>query len=192
MTGCAKGFHLRLLIFIVVVSFGCSDGEPTTDSQSTSAGTAGLSSGRVGWIRVGDSLESVLHRATLIGDELRTSIGGGDLDRYLRVVVEGDTLEIVPSNGRVREIVVRSARWRTSNGLGVGTSALELSRHELLATAYSANGLIVNVRAYCGIDFALGEARVQAGHIDDEITPDRLALFGDSVFVTMVVVRHAC
>lgn len=192
MTARMRGLGYPLLLAVLIVSVGCGAEKSGAEPQSNIADSVGLESGRVGSIRVDEPLDSVMQRATLIGEELRTSIGGGDLERYLQVAIGNDTVEIVAINGRVGAIHVRSPRWRTAEGLGVGTSALELSRYPLRESDFWAEGLFVRLQTHCGVYFVLSKAYVDSVNDDDKITAEQLAKLGDSTRVSMVVVEGAC
>ncbi|MBX3174977.1 MAG: hypothetical protein KF709_11230 [Gemmatimonadaceae bacterium] len=176
-----------LLISYTIGSPGCSGGD-VGEPPAEGAKSTGISRERVGAIRVGLVIDSLLTEFVVLRDEERTAIGGGDLDRFIAIAVNGDTVEVVPFGGRVRDIVLRSSRHLTAEGIGVGTTSTTMSRYQGATAQFSDAGLVVNLSRYCGTDFIFEGALGELGTV---LTLDQLAELGESQRVSVVVVR-AC
>ena len=180
-------FKLGALFVVVATTLGCTTRDAVPESNFRGA-QAGIGRERVGSISVGASIDSVLTGASLLRDEERRAIGGGDRERFLTIAVSGDTLEIVPAGGRVLEIALRSTRLRTSDNLGVGTTAAELARRNILVAQIDGSGLAVNLVAHCGLDLLIEGVPGETGTV---FSTRKLSQLGERWRVSQVVVR-AC
>lgn len=128
---------------------------PPPASNSSCRGTT-LSGRGVGALRIGMNVDAVRAICRVLSDTTRLA-SEGQRARFIGVGFGTETLEAEIVDGRVWRIDVRSPRFRTSDGLGVGTP---LSRLLSLKSPRGLTGegqLFVASTDHCGLSFRLSD-----------------------------------
>ena len=131
-------------------------GAPPGNASDTSCGGTTLSGPGVGALRIGMSIDAVRRVCRVLSDTTRLATEG-QRARFIGVGFGTETLEAEIVNDRVWRIDVRSARFKTPDGLGVGTS---LSRMLALKSPRGLTGegqLFVVSPDHCGLSFRLSD-----------------------------------
>jgi len=129
---------------------------PPPAASNTGCGGNTLSGRGVGALRIGMDVEAVRRVCRVLSDTTRLA-SEGQRARFVGVGFGTETLEAEIVNGRVWRIDVRSPRFRTSDGLGVGTP---LSRLLSLKSPRGLTGegqLFVVSPDHCGLSFRLSD-----------------------------------
>jgi hypothetical protein len=140
----------------VLPDTGDSAAAPPRGAASTSCGGTTLSGRGVGALRIGMSVDAVRGACRILSDTTRLA-SEGQRARFIGVGFGTETLEAEIVNDRVWRIDVRSPRFRTSDGLGVGAP---LSRLLSLKSPRGLTGegqLFVVSPDHCGLSFRLSD-----------------------------------
>ena len=148
---------LALAVFLVAhlqaPGTGCSGSSRTIVTDST-----------VGPIRLGDTIRGVRGRCRIVRDTVQPNSDFVEPERVLSISVGGDTVQaVVDTAGVVTRIYVDAPRFRTADGLGVGTKLRTLAaRGASGGQAESTFG--VSLPRHCGLRFVIaGMQGVQQG-----------------------------
>jgi hypothetical protein len=129
---------------------------PPGDASNTGCGGTTLSGRGVGALRIGMSVEAVRRVCRVLSDTTRLA-SEGQRARFIGVGFGTETLEAEIVNDRVWRIDARSPRFKTGDGLGVGTP---LSRLLSLKSPRGLTGegqLFVASPDHCGLSFRLSD-----------------------------------
>jgi hypothetical protein len=129
---------------------------PPRDASDAGCGGTTLSGRGVGALRIGMSVDAVRKVCGVLSDTTRLA-SEGQRARFIGVGFGTETLEAEIVNERVWRIDVRSPRFKTSDGLGVGTP---LSRLLSLNSPRGLTGegqLFVASPDHCGLSFRLSD-----------------------------------
>jgi len=150
----------RLVLMLVLI--GCG----TTERQSL-CGSEVLSDEGIGALRIGATVESVRQKCNVLRDT--TAMGAEGMPaRKLIVALSRDTVEAEIVNGQVWRLAVNSARLRTADGLGVGTSIERLRQLKSPRLMTGEGALFVASSEHCGMSFRLSNTGPNAlrGNLD--------------------------
>jgi hypothetical protein len=145
--------------FILGALLACAGKEEQAVSRSTGSpcGTEVISDRGIGELLVGRPVDSVKRLCHVVSDT--TELGAeGMPTRIMRVAFSHDSVEAEVDSGRVWRIEVASAKFRTADSLGVGTS---LQRLLLLKAPRGLGGegaVFLVSSQHCGLRFQLSES----------------------------------
>lgn len=108
----------------------------------------------LGDLRIGATVAEVKARCHVVGDSVM--LGAEALPiRIVSVLMLDDTVHAEIDSGRVWRVAFNRARWRTAEGLGVGSRLEDVERTGTLA-GLSGEGLVyVQSKELCGLSFRL-------------------------------------
>ena len=160
-----------------------SEPSPPGDSPTRTCGITQmtlLTGAGLAELHVGASVEQIRATCDVVRDSTIAHGNEGMPERKIAVALAGDTTEALVESDTVRRIEVTSARFRTSDSLGVGTTARAL--REMNATlAVGDRGVFALVPTRCGLSFHLaGVSPAQSAWsaIPDSTQVDRVLVIG--------------
>lgn len=158
----------------------------TAGAQSTQSCDAKTITGDgIGPIRIGAKVDSIKKMCGVLRDT--TQLGGeGMMERRVTIALPAGQLYAEIVDGRVWRLDIRSAGFRTTDSLGVGSSLAELLRRKEPKPAAGEGIVVVMLGDHCGMSFVL------AGGFESGVfrkwTGDELAKLPASMKVERVLV----
>ena len=181
---------VRLLLCVTVFS-GCESRPAVSHGDTAVAVTPGTNAGQSVILVTGDSVGpltlhvslSDLYRLTRLVRDTTEGCCEGDSMRVLIVLLDGDTVRaMVDNSGRVDFYSLSSARFRTRDSLGAGSSLSQLLRVPGVHAFSGEGSVTVHFPKHCGLFFHISADYVHGA--SDSVGPSELRQLPENTHVT--------
>jgi hypothetical protein len=134
----------------------------------------------IGDLTIGSDVNQLRSKCEVLRDSTDARGNEGMPERKIAVVVGSDTIEAIVDSNSVHRLEITTSRIRTTDSLGVGTTAAEL-RAKDATLAVGDRGVFALVGSHCGVSFhlaGLSPTQNTWPQIPDSTTVDRVLVFG--------------
>jgi len=163
----------RISVILACAMLGCSDSADTSPARTpvnppseaepsvVQARACGIDGGIVvtrdgiGALRVGATMTDIRARCGIVRDGSGRGVEGMP-ERRIAVDLGRDTVDAVVVDDRVWRIHVDGPAFRTTDGLGVGTTVAELRKDRVARVLAGEGSMFVTLADQCGLSFELG------------------------------------
>ena len=138
---------------ILVLSLPACAQRPTA---TMSCGTSWeLTGNGIGEFRIGRLVTELRSSCDVVADTTLAFGNEGQPERRIAIRVASDTLEATVVEGRVWRIEVDAPAFRTSDSLGVGSTAAQLRKRGARRPGYGEGGIYTTIPTLCGLSFRI-------------------------------------
>ncbi|MGQ0641911.1 MAG: hypothetical protein ACT4P6_14265 [Gemmatimonadaceae bacterium] len=179
-----RRFHVAVVVAIFALSCESPRSQretsPARAATCAVAETTAVTGQGLGELRIGATVQKVRTACDVARDSTIARGNEAMPERRIAVVLGTDTVEAIVESDWIRRLEVTTPRFRTSDSLGVGTSAGALRARDA-TLAVGDRGVFALVPAHCGISFHLAGMTPAQGSwaaIPDSTLVDRVLVFG--------------
>jgi len=186
-----SAFSCRLLVASLAFGFAFTNSIGAQVAPSCGIGpTTFLTDSGIGKLRVGVSRAEITRLCRVIRDTMVVNDDYAEMERVLVIDLGRDTvIAALGVDTTISRIDVAHSRFRTRDGLRVGTSLRSLLNRRGLLAGIGEAAVQASVAAHCGLTLVLsGKGGGQQG---EEFTRDQLTKWPRGIYVKRILV-HGC
>jgi hypothetical protein len=172
--------HFVVAVLLTLTACGAESGRPVASARTCAVvDSTRLSGNGFGALRVGAAVDEVRAACEVVADTTLEQGNEGLPERRIAVLVGSDTVEATVVRDSIFRLELTTARVRTVDSLGVGTTAAVL-RANGATLAVGDRGVFALVPSHCGLSFQLSvnPASGEWSQIADSASVGRVLVFG--------------